>query len=238
MSDGQLITFSRAARLIGVVRGELQKKVQQGDLHAFDGMVNIDDLLLAYPRAQLDDDVEYRRVSQIKEKAFGKRIYERAMPDVDTLAARVTELSKELAISQSQVRQFRHLLDRLHDKLKEIGERAEGDAQGALKGLTDWLGDEAMATQEPDFPNPLAVRDNLLRVGTQVTDVATAVGSGNVGSEAAFAPDGYRFQAMVGDPVGLQYLSRLSSLLFVLSRLEDKAAGVEQFTLAKFENRK
>jgi CDP-4-dehydro-6-deoxyglucose reductase len=122
MSDGQLIALSRAARLIGVIRGELQKKIQQGDLHAFDGMVNIDDLLLAYPRAQLEDDVEYRRVSQIKEKAFGKRIYERAMPDVDTLAARVTELSKELAISQSHVRQFGYLLDRLHEKLKEVGE--------------------------------------------------------------------------------------------------------------------
>ncbi len=164
MSDGQLITLSRAARLIGVIRGELQKKIQQGDLHAFDGMVSIDDLLLAYPRAQLEDDVEYRRVSQIKEKAFGKRIYERAMPDVDTLAARVTELSKELAISQSQVRQFRHCWIAFNDKLKQIGEQAEDDAQGALKGLIDWLGDEAMATQEPDYANPLAVRDNLLRI--------------------------------------------------------------------------
>ena len=162
MSDGQLMTLSRAARLIGVIRGELQKKIQQGDLHAFAGMVSIDDLLLAYPNAQLEDDVEYRRVSQIKEKAFGKRVYERAMPDVETLATRVTELSKELAISQSQVRQFRQLLDHLNDKLKQIGEQAEDDAQGALKGLIDWLGDEAMATQEPDYANPLAVRDNLL----------------------------------------------------------------------------
>ena len=107
MSDlTQLITLSRAARLIGVIRSELQKKIQQGELHAFDGMVNIDDLLLAYPKAQLEDEVEYRRVSQIREKAFGKRIFERAMPDVETLATRVTELSKELAISQIQVKQF------------------------------------------------------------------------------------------------------------------------------------
>ena len=136
MSEGQLITLSRAARLIGVIRSELQKKVQLVDLHAFDGMVNIDDLLRAYPKAQLEDDVEYRRVSQIKEKAFGKRVFERAMPDVDTLAARVTELSKELAISQSQVRQFGYLLDRLHDKLKDVGERVEGDAPGALKAVS------------------------------------------------------------------------------------------------------
>ncbi len=134
-----MITLSRAARLIGVIRSELQKKIQQGELPSFDGMVDIDDLLLAYPGAQLEDDIEFRRVSQIKEKAFGKRIYERAMPDVDTLAARVTELSKELAISQSQVRQFRSLLDRLARQAEEVGEHVDGNAQGALDGVMAWL---------------------------------------------------------------------------------------------------
>ncbi len=45
-------------------------------------------------------------------------------------------------------------------------------------------------------------------------------------------------QAMLSNPVVLRYLNRLSSLLFALSRLEDKAAGIEQFTLAKWEKRK
>ncbi len=164
MSEGQLITLSRAARLIGVIRSELQKKVQQGDLHAFDGMVNIDDLLRAYPKAQLEDDVEYRRVSQIKEKAFGKRVFERAMPDVDTLATRVTELSRELAINRIQVKQFKFLLDRLRGRLEGLSMQADGDAKDALNGLIGWLGDEERAALEPDYPNPLAVRDNLLRV--------------------------------------------------------------------------
>ncbi|MCS6845783.1 MAG: cob(I)yrinic acid a,c-diamide adenosyltransferase [Caldilineales bacterium] len=44
-------------------------------------------------------------------------------------------------------------------------------------------------------------------------------------------------QALLCNPTVLQYLNRLSSLLFALSRLEDKAAGVEQFTLAKWEKR-
>ena len=33
----------------------------------------------------------------------------------------------------------------------------------------------------------------------------------------------------------LKYLNRLSSLLFVMARVEDKAEGVEQFTLAAEE---
>lgn len=44
-------------------------------------------------------------------------------------------------------------------------------------------------------------------------------------------------QAMLCNLAVLQYLNRLSSLFFVLSRLEDRAAGVETFTLAKLEKR-
>ena len=165
MSDAnQLITLSRAARLIGVIRGELQKKIQQGALPAFDGMVTVDDLLQAYPKAQLEDDTEYTRVLQIKEKAFGKRIFERAMPDVETLVVRVTELSKELALSQSQVNQLRGLLNHLGDQLNDICKQPGVDAKDALNGLVLWLGQAVSAALVPDSPNPLAVRNNLLRV--------------------------------------------------------------------------
>ena len=44
-------------------------------------------------------------------------------------------------------------------------------------------------------------------------------------------------QAMLSNMEVLRYLNRLSSLLFVLARLEDRAAGVEAFTLAKMEKR-
>lgn len=160
----QLLSLSRAARLIGVDRSELQKKIQHGDLHAFDGMVSIDDLLLAYPKAQLEDDSEYRRVMHIKEKAFGKRIFERAMPDVETLATRVTELSKELTLSQTQVKQFKLLIERLGGKLDELDKQADTDGKAALASLKSWLAVELRAAMEPDYANPLAIRDNLLRV--------------------------------------------------------------------------
>lgn len=159
-----LFSLSRAARLIGVNRSELQKKVQQGKLHAFDGMVSIDELLHTYPKAQLEDDTEYKRVMQIKEKAFGKRVFERAMPDVETLATRVTELSKELTLSQTQVEQFKILMDRLGSKLGEMDQHADADTKEALGTLKSWVALELQAAMEPDYSNPLAIRDNVLRI--------------------------------------------------------------------------
>ncbi|MBI3042784.1 MAG: hypothetical protein HYY78_08155 [Betaproteobacteria bacterium] len=43
----QLLSLLRAARLVGVSRGALQRKIRNGDLAAFEGMVSAEDLLRA-----------------------------------------------------------------------------------------------------------------------------------------------------------------------------------------------
>lgn len=160
----QLLSLSRAARLVGVNRSELQKRVKLGELDSFDGMVTIDNLLASYPTAQLEDNTEYSRVLLIKERAFGKRVFERAMPDVETLAIRVNELSKELTLSQIQVSHFKIMLDRLHEKFTEIEKQCGPESKAKMDSLKDWLSKEVNAVMEPDYLNPLAIRDNLLRV--------------------------------------------------------------------------
>lgn len=160
----QLLSLSRAARLVGVNRSELQKKVKQGSLTAFDGMVTIDHLLSSFPDAQLEDNTEYTRVLFIKEKAFGKRVFERAMPDIETLAIRLNELSRELTLSQIQVKHFKVLHDRLGQKLADLDNSCPTEIKPTLNELKSWLKIELLAAMEPDYPNPLSVRDHVLRV--------------------------------------------------------------------------
>ncbi|MBZ0104449.1 MAG: 2Fe-2S iron-sulfur cluster binding domain-containing protein [Sulfuricella denitrificans] len=159
-----LLSLSRAARLVGVTRGALQKKIQNGEMPSFDGTVKVDDLLSVYPDAQLENNVEFDRVRLIKEKSFGKRVFERALPDAEVLAARVTELSTELANSQTQVRQFNILLDRLKIRLGEIEGQSKDALANALHDFKTWLNNEAAAAMQPGYANPLAVRDSILRV--------------------------------------------------------------------------
>lgn len=160
----QLMSLSRAARLVGLTRGALQKKIQYGELSSFDGMVTVDDLLAAYPKAQLEDNTEFDRVTHIKERAFGKRVFERALPEAEVLAARVSELSTALANSQTQVRQLNVLLDRLREKLSEIEAQCQDGAKTSIQGFKSWLKDEIAAAMTPGYLNPLAVRDSILRV--------------------------------------------------------------------------
>jgi CDP-4-dehydro-6-deoxyglucose reductase len=166
----ETLSLTRAARLIGVTRAELQKKIQRGEMISHDGMVTVESLLACYPDAQLEDTAESRRVAQIKERAFGKRVFERALPEPEVLAARITELSKTLTSSQGQVKQFNTLLGKLWDKLTEIESGLDTKSRPAVEKLKTWIKQEVELAMEPEFINPLAIKDNVLRITTaQVT---------------------------------------------------------------------
>jgi len=161
---GGKLSLVRAARLVGVSRAALQKKIQSGELESYDGMIDSASLLRCYPAAELEDSAELMRVTQIKERAFGKRVFERALPDAEVLAARVTELGRAAERSQAQLGQLNTLLAHLYARLDEL-ERQQGE--GALtdwNALRTWIRSEADAAMEPGFSNPLAVRDRLLSV--------------------------------------------------------------------------
>lgn len=158
-----LLSVTRAARLVGVPRAELQKRIQHGELVSFDGMLSVENLLACYPQAELEDTAELQRIAQIKEKAFGKRVFERALPEPEVLAARVTELSRSLAVSQKQVRQFNDLLGRLWDKVAEL-RTTTIPVDSAMAGIGDWIKQEVALAMEPGFNNPLAIKDGVLRV--------------------------------------------------------------------------
>ena len=166
----ELLSLTRAARLIGVSRTELQRKIQRGEMVSHDGMVNIENLLMCYPDAQLEDTVEFRRVTQIKERAFGKRVVEYVLPDAEVLAARLTDLSTKLANSQSQVNQFNALLGRLWDKLTEIESQPNSESRLTMENLKKWIKNELELSMEPEFIHSLAIKDSVLRIMTaQVT---------------------------------------------------------------------
>lgn len=167
---GETLSLTRAARLIGVTRSELQKKIRHGEMVSYDGTVTVESLLSCYPDAQLEDNAETRRVTQIKERAFGKRVFERALPEPEVLVARISELGRKLTVSQGQIKQFNTVMGNLWDKLTEIESGLDARTQQTMKDLKAWIKHELEVAMEPGFINPLAIQDNLLHVTTaQVT---------------------------------------------------------------------
>ncbi len=125
--------------MIGIPRHTLQEMIRSGTLQTFDGMIELDEMLRAFPDAKWENDAEYRRITEIKEKAFGKRVFERALPDKEVLAARLTELSKEYASSQAMLMHYSQVISWLDEKIDEIAEDHGTETIHALHKLRAFL---------------------------------------------------------------------------------------------------
>ena len=162
-----LITLSRAARLVGVKRGTLQKKIQQGELRTFEGELLLSDLLHAYPQTEVEDSTMLERVGTIKEQAVNKIIRAEAdKPDVDTLYARVMSLGRELAAARQQARSSEDLIEGLKRKFEELAPDDVDDRTRAeaFSTLRSWFYQALGAAESADDSSGFIAREAFLRV--------------------------------------------------------------------------
>jgi CDP-4-dehydro-6-deoxyglucose reductase len=161
----RLITLSRAARLVGVKRGTLQQKIQQGELRTFEGELLLADLLHAYPQTQVEDTTMLERVGHIMEQAVNKIVRaDEDLPDYNTLAARILSLGRELAHARQDARRYRELVTDLQQKLAELARGADAAQAGTLGKLQDWLQQAIAATDTRNDDAQDIAKEALLRV--------------------------------------------------------------------------
>ncbi|MGC2520622.1 MAG: 2Fe-2S iron-sulfur cluster-binding protein [Burkholderiales bacterium] len=161
----QLLTLSRAARLMGMTRGVLQKRIRDGDLPSHDGMVSTEDLLIAFPGAHLADDAIFERITRIKEEAFGRRVRERVLPEREILAERLYEQSLELADVRSHLQRYHSLVVALQTRLREVHTAPLGTAERAIEELDSWIENELRRIlAETTVPDSLALMDDMLKL--------------------------------------------------------------------------
>jgi CDP-4-dehydro-6-deoxyglucose reductase len=157
----QWLTLSRAARLIGVARGELQREIREGRLPANDGMVSTEGLLALYPRFRLEDSGAFERVARVKEEAFGRRVLERALPGREVLAQRLFEQSQELADTRRHLQRYHALVVALQ---QELDAAAGTEVGGALRDLQSLLERGLADVLATDAADPIAIMDDMLKV--------------------------------------------------------------------------
>ena len=163
----QLLTLSRAARLIGVRRGALQGKIRSGELATFEGMVSAEDLQRAFPQAKLEDNAGLERLERIKDAAFAQRMRERLLPNAEVLAARLTAMSTERSQVEARLEHYRAVVEELQGKLRALGGSAS--PRSAAAQLLEWLDRrlERVAPGAESGPSrPLRIEQDFLRIMT------------------------------------------------------------------------
>ena len=161
----RLITLSRAARLVGVKRGALQSKIQQGELRTFEGELLLSDLLHAYPQTRIEDTTMLERVEHIMEQAVNKIIRpDEDTPDSNTLAARIMVLSQELAQARQESRRYQQLVKNLGQKIEELASSTEQTPDTAFSKLQAWFQQALESRDEHNGDTEIIAKEAFLRV--------------------------------------------------------------------------
>jgi len=150
----------RAARLVGVSRNTLQKKIRQDCVSTFEGSISVADLLTLYPKADLSKDSEYERVQHIKDTAFAMRVRARALPDAETLASRLSDLGRILVETQTHLSQYTVVLEHVAKRLSimECGK----DSQKDIHKLLNWIKSNIPAPERIASPEQELLAHNMV----------------------------------------------------------------------------
>ncbi|HEX8989882.1 MAG TPA: 2Fe-2S iron-sulfur cluster-binding protein [Rhodocyclaceae bacterium] len=158
----RMLSLSRAARLVGVTRVALQKKISEGLLDAFEGQVAEESLLQAYPHVSIEDDSRIEQLVPTRAQIRSARATER-MPSREVLAARLAALGNDLSDAKASAARYRKVVDALDERLRQWDSGSE-ELQAAALSLRAWLHETMQTTMDPVGLRNLTIRDSFLRI--------------------------------------------------------------------------
>lgn len=164
----QLLTLSRAARLVGITRGALQKKIRDSELSTFEGKIAITDLLRTYPTAKLEDDSMLERVTEIKAKARPRRLTREksSLPSAEVLASRLMTMTDETSQLRLNLMHHIEIVKVIYEKIQALVNIHDNSTLKAeTQVLMDWL--QNKLTQHTELSSEsakLLAKDTFFRI--------------------------------------------------------------------------
>ncbi len=156
------LSLSQAARLIGVKRGDIQKKIQENKLRVMEGTVTLSDLKEAFPDAQYEDNTMLEKVEKFMRDAVHKMAQsEREGAQVDALSRRLIKMNQELADEKSRANRMEELIDGLKHRLMAIN--INDDREHALDECKDWFHSEVRNLEIEKMITPIEQMERQIK---------------------------------------------------------------------------
>lgn len=136
---GQNIAVSKAAKLLGINRSELNKRLLAADIPTFEGVVDLEKVRCIAPsldlegQGVLDDRVRYLRENVSKPKRDSLFSHNR------DLEAEVRHLSSELIVEAQMAGHYRQILEDIGRKLGELQTAKDESTRDAAFEICQWL---------------------------------------------------------------------------------------------------
>lgn len=134
------LNVAKAAKLAGVSRSSIQKKIKSGELSTFEGMVYVCDLLDVYPDLKLEDTTVLERMSRIQLNAISKSIPNEP-PKAQQMSNELNRLRLELADAKAEILRYHELVMALKQRLVDIQEEDDCSRKQklVLQALISWM---------------------------------------------------------------------------------------------------
>jgi CDP-4-dehydro-6-deoxyglucose reductase len=162
------LTLSRAARLAGVTRAELQRRIRRGEITTFEGSVSVKDLLRVFPAVSLHDDAAFERVQQIKSEALPKtESRDSVLPSAQVLVSRLRAMSETLAMRLTALSAAETLLEEVGERLDSLGQTPADALPARVAQTVTWFAEARAGLARAPAPADeaqLFAKDTLLRL--------------------------------------------------------------------------
>jgi hypothetical protein len=141
------LSVSKAARMLGISRFDIQDQINSGKLQTHEGYVTIDSLRLAYPNAGVDSEQDKRlkKMQQIKDDAmfksssaaFTQSENEKSLMEI--VASLKTKIYKEEIKNQH----YEIVFEELGERLDVLEKCCHAQDKEALHKLQGWVKNQA-----------------------------------------------------------------------------------------------
>jgi len=134
----KMIGVSKAARMIGVSRSDLNKRLAHAGVDTFEGQVDLEKVKCLAPSLNLTDpDIE--RLELIRENPVARIHSGDAASSKQDLLDEVHRLSTELMVEAGMSAQYRKLVEDIAAKLGEMQVSEVGERREIAFELCEWL---------------------------------------------------------------------------------------------------
>lgn len=156
------LSLSQAARLIGVKRTDIQKKIQENKLKVMEGTVVLSDLKIAFPDATFEDNTMVEKMEKFMKDAVHKMAQsEREGAHVDSLSRRLVKMSKELADERNRADHMEELIDSMKQKFLEL--KTLPVQEDSFNEIKSWFNTSVQSLDEEKLTTPVENLENQIK---------------------------------------------------------------------------
>ncbi|MDH5230455.1 MAG: hypothetical protein OEZ58_02910 [Gammaproteobacteria bacterium] len=133
------IALTKAARLAGIKRTDLQRLIKAGELPTFEGEVLLDDLIKLFPSLNIKLHDQQTDIHLIQKASYSNRTQKRFLGKMELTEELFDKYRVQLLVEKQKAHMYEHVLEDLLQFMTDKRLSVADDQVNLLNEITEWL---------------------------------------------------------------------------------------------------